>query len=368
MGTHPGTTTPRGVRRAAPALVAVLGASLVLALQPWSMGRADAMPRILVPAVGAYFGSWVAPRKGEDMQAAVLRIESQIGRELAIDHQYYRWDANLPTQQQNWDVASGRIPFVNWNAMRTNGSIVRWSAIADGSQDSVIGAQADRLKAFGSPMYLAFHHEPEDDPSFGTPSDFAAAFRHIVTVFRAHGVHNVGYVWTLMSWTFDPRSGRDPMDWYPGDAYVNFVGSDGYNWAPHKPGAPWESFATVFAPTVSFARAHSKRVMAVEYGVMEDPSIPGRKAQWFRDALDTVKGWPEVKALIYFDELKDGYPWVTDSSASSMDAYQEISNDPWLDPLAPHEAGPGGGPLQTPRGLPFGRTWLQTFRCTRLRC
>ena len=54
--------------------------------------------------------------------------------------------------------------------------------------------------------------------------------------------------------------------------------------------------------------------MADEYGVQEDPSDPYRKAQWFQDALATIKGWPQFKGLIYFDSNKD-QPWITDSSA-----------------------------------------------------
>src|SRR6185436_10037774 len=103
-----------------------------------------------------------------------------------------------------------------------------WRTIASGAQDAWITTQALSLKAFGVPMYLTFHHEPEDDSAaFGTPTEYAAAYRHVVDVFRVNGVTNVSFVWTMMSWTFDPRSGRDPMSWYPGDAYIDAVGSDG---------------------------------------------------------------------------------------------------------------------------------------------
>ena len=57
----------------------------------------------------------------------------------------------------------------------------RGATIASGAEDAAIIARADAIKAFGYPMYLAFHHEPEDDlATFGTPADYAAAFRHIV--------------------------------------------------------------------------------------------------------------------------------------------------------------------------------------------
>jgi hypothetical protein len=312
-------------------VVAALAMASGLVVGPASL-PALAYPAQLLPTTGAYFGSWVAPRGSESVQQAIARIESEVGRKLAIDHQYYKWNSNIPTSHQSWDVNNGRIPFVNWNAANTGGSVVRWSAIANGSQDAWIRTRADAFKAFGSPIYLTFHHEPEDDLSkFGTAADYANAFRHIVTVFRSRGVTNVAFVWTMMSWTFDPRSGRDPNSYYPGDSYVDFIGSDGYNWYPGRAGDVWNSFATIFASTRAFALAHRKPWMAVEYGVQEDRTIAGRKGQWFRDALTTIKSWPELKAVMYYDQNKV-YPWQTDTSSTSISGYRTLANDPYLRP------------------------------------
>ena len=266
---------------------------------------------------------------------------------MAIDHQYYRWNSNIPTAQQSWDVNNGRIPFVNWNAANTDGSVVRWSAIANGSQDAWIRARADAFKSFGSPIYLTFHHEPEDDLSrFGTAADYASAFRHVVTVFRSRGVTNVAFVWTMMAWTFDPRSGKDPNSYYPGDSYVDFIGSDGYNWYPGRAGDSWASFLTIFQPSEDFAIAHGKPWMAVEYGVQEDRAIPGRKGQWFRDSLATIKSWPELKAVIYYDEKKmlpvaDGLVFLV------ISGYRALANDPYLKP-----GSTGGGRTAPPTPAP----------------
>ena len=169
-------------------------------------------------------------------------------------------------------MSRGTIPFLNWKAQRTNGAVVPWSTIASGAEDAAIAARADAVKAFGYPIYLTFHHEPEDDlATWGTPAEFAAAFSHIVTVFRSRGVTNVAFVWTMMSWTFEPRSGRDPNPYYPGDAYVDLIGSDGYNWYPGKVGAPWESFQQIFQTTNDFALAHAKPWMVVETGMSGRP-------------------------------------------------------------------------------------------------
>ncbi len=81
-----------------------------------------------------------------------------------IDHYYYQWDSSFPNSAQTWTVGQNRIPFINWKA---GGA---WSAIANGSQDATIIARAEAIKSFGYPIYLTFHHEPENDlGTYGTP-------------------------------------------------------------------------------------------------------------------------------------------------------------------------------------------------------
>ena len=167
----------------------------------------QAFPSTLIPSQGAYLGSWVAPRGDESERAALQRVESQIGRKFDIYHTYTKWNMAIPSAT-SWAAQNGRIPMINWSAQRTDGSIVSWSSIANGEQDAWIGERADAFRNFGFPVYLVFHHEPEDDQgAFGSAADYAAAFRHVVDVFSNHGVTNVAFVWNLMSWTFDPASG-----------------------------------------------------------------------------------------------------------------------------------------------------------------
>ncbi len=185
----------------------------------------------------------------------------------------------------------------------------------------------------------------------GTPTEYAAAWRRIVDIFRERGVTNVAWVWTMMAWSFDPRSGRDAMSYWPGDSYIDFVGSDGYCWYPGRAGDKWNSFQPVFTLTNAFAVAHNKPWMAVEYGAQEDPAVPGRKAQWISDILPTAKAWPALKGLLYFDMTKL-YPWDTDSSASSMAAYRALSLDPYMRPAFTLSPTPSPAPSVTPAPSP----------------
>jgi hypothetical protein len=303
----------------------------------------QAYPPSLIPSQGAYLGSWVEPRGGESERAALQRVESHIGRKFDIYHTYTKWNMAIPSGMAMWAAQNGRFPMINWRAQRTSGSIISWSSIANGGEDAWIGERADAFKDFGYPVYLVFHHEPEDDlGAFGSPADYAAAFRHVVDVFNAHGVTNVAFVFNLVAFTFAPGAGYEADAFYPGDSYVDIVGADGYNWAPGRPGSAWAPFSQVFQNAYDFALAHGKPLMAVEYGVQEDPGDPSRKAQWFADALATIKSWPQFKALVYFDADKN-YPWITDSSATSMAGYAAMAADPYLN---------GSGAVPTPTPIP----------------
>lgn len=319
-----GATWRRFARWMAPWAVLVALGGLLLAPPAAATGATGGVP---VPQRGVYLGSWVKPLGGVSKREALLARESQIGRTFAIDHQYYRWDSVIPTSHESWTADAGRIPFLSWNSRRSNGTVVPWSRIASGAEDAWISARADAFRAFARPVYLSFHHEPENDvPTFGQPSDYVAAFRRIVDIFRARNATNVTFVWTMMAWSFE-RQASIASQYYPGDAYVDVVASDGYNWYPGRKGSRWRSFREVMASTRAFAVAHGKPFMAAEYGVQEDPAQPGRKGDWYREILSVISDWPELIALVYFDSDKI-YPWMPDTSASSLAGYRDLASDP----------------------------------------
>jgi beta-mannanase len=270
---------------------------------------------LLVPSGGALWGTSM-------FDAA---WERQLGRRFDIVHFYHQWGQSFPTEQEQALAAQGRLLLLNWKAGAP------WAQIAAGAQDAQIARTATRLKALGRPLFLAFHHEPEDDTgAFGSAGDYARAFRHVHDVFERVGAGNVVWVWDMMGFV----GGYGPIydELYPGDAYVDWIAYDPYNWYGCRPGTRGRSFEEITEPFYDWTAAHhpSKPLMLAEYGLREQgPGMPS-KAQWFLDELRALKSTrTRIKALVYFNTVHE-CDWRITSSAASASAFRQIGLDGFL--------------------------------------
>ncbi|MEP6464499.1 MAG: hypothetical protein ABJC62_14045, partial [Frankiaceae bacterium] len=282
--------------------------------------------RPAVPARGALFGAAVSGRPGADVKTSVTTLESEIGRKFDIHRLYDVWDDQQPTAITSWTASQGRTPVLSIKATRRNGTVVRWADIAAGREDSQIRAQARGLKALNVPLFLALHHEPEDDPGHGTPAAYVAAWRHYVSVFRSEGATNVSFTWILMAWSFEHPSIANSF--YPGDDVIDWVAADGYNWYGAVPGKAWRPLADALAAFAAWDRPHAKPMMVSEYGSLEDPAVPGRKAAWIAQTAAGFKTMPAIKAVLYF-HAPVVHPWWVDSSPSALSAFAAMGRDPY---------------------------------------
>ena len=274
---------------------------------------------------GVLLGASTSPeiRSLDAEKSAVQDLEQRIGRTLDIDHNFYTWDDPFPTETERWDLQTGRIPMISWN-----GKNVQTTDIAAGRYDSMIKQRARATKALGQPVLLRWFWEMDGNKKAafaGTPDQYIAAWRHIVTVFRAEGADNVRWVWCPNASAFNDGTAQA---FYPGDDFVDWTCADGYNWAPGRPGDDYRSFQDIFAGFYGWARLQKKPIMVGEFGVQERK--PGEKAQWILAARDAVKhDFPLMRAVVYFDSNKD-YDWSLTTSDSAVEAFREMANDPWF--------------------------------------
>jgi hypothetical protein len=322
-------------------LVVLLAAAGLLAVELLFASSASAAVRPggkLALATGAYFGALVNPNRStpSSTPAEVNALEAEVGRTLDIVNHFYTYNQAIGATGEVQDLAAGRIPMITWGATSTR-------SINNGSQDAYIRTQANRVKALGGTVFLRYFHEPEGNyrgTMVQSPTAYITAWKRAQRLFREQGATNVVWVWCTTAYAFRVGDNPSPQAYYPGDAFVDWIGADGYNFAPGKPGARWNTFSQIFQRWYTWAAQRPKPLMAAEYGVMEDPAQPTRKASWYNDMRSSVKAnFPLLQAVIAWstENTKDGnvYNWNVDSSPNSLAAWDAMSEDPYFNQL-PH--------------------------------
>ncbi len=331
-----------------------------------------------VAEVPVLFGSSAGQRGDESPRDAVERLEGEIGRRLAVVRVFKRWDAGFPTDYERWLRSTGHMLFLSVAAQRLDGSNVPWRAIANAQPGSDlydrIVSWANRVHAYGASLYFSFDPEPETGNlgTMGGPADFVAAWRNVVSIFRDRGVTNARHVVTFTAYTYGRTDSGGISAWYPGDEFVDALGTDGYNFFGCSPGlnGSWREFAQIFEPVRQFGLAHpSKPIVVGEWGSVEDPGSSGRKAEWIDGARATLQspGWEQFDAALYWHSQTPGCSIWADTSQSSIAAFAAMGTDPFFYGGAPPTIAsidpPAGrvGTVVTIHGSDLGNVQAVTF-------
>jgi hypothetical protein len=266
-------------------------------------------------------------------------MEAAMGRRLAIIRMYADWNTPWPDSTSIWASEGGRRVMLSVKSRLDNGGYVRYRDIAAAQPGSPLYTDilrwANAVKAFRAPVFFTFNHEPEVQVSdgSGTAAEFVAAWRKIITVFRAHRVHNADYLFIATADGFKRTDARRATPYYPGDGYVDDIGADGYNWYTCRPGInnTWRSLADIIYSFRLFGAQHpTKGLYLPEFASTEDAAVPGRKAQWVSDSesLFAQPGYSSFKGVVMF--YRPVMRWTCnfrpDSSASAVAAYNHMAN------------------------------------------
>jgi hypothetical protein len=269
-------------------------------------------------------------------QTQVTAAEKAQGRHIEGIRDYKPWDGIIFGTQPKWMRDTGHTIFMSIKAQRANGSKISFASIAAAKPGSQLYKDmqsiAAQIKAFGAPVYITFNHEPEASASLamGNGPQFAAAWRNFVTVMRASGVTNAKYIATFTGWGFSRTDAQAVKNYYPGDAYVDGIGADVYNWASCR-AQPWTSMASLVAGLKAFGAAHpTKGLYVMEYGSVEGAA--GQKAQWLHDAqaLFKTSGYSQFKAVIQWtgQNISSRCSFSYNTSSSAQAAWVTWGHDP----------------------------------------
>lgn len=286
-----------------------------------------------------------SPGNTSQGETSVTKLESEIGRHLAFTRDYLLWDSAFPTAFEKWLGQRGTIPMVSVKSKLSNGTIVPWASVAAAQPGSALYAQivswADRFASFGYPVYFTYNHEPEasSNNTYGTAADYIAAWRHIHDIFVAQGATNVRFMWIMTDWAFKVPSTdrRYAWKWYPGDAYVDGIAADAYNWWTCRGrDEPWQSLATAISGFLTFGAQHPTIPMwLTEFGSVENPNDPTAKANWITQAQAVLQqpAYAQIVGVAYFNQVQPSLPncdWPVESSTAATAAFTAMGADPYF--------------------------------------
>jgi hypothetical protein len=257
--------------------------------------------KVIPPETGTWVGTYEESSGTQIVKKnRLFDLEELLDRKVDVDHNYTAWNEPFPGWREKWDITHGRVPFVSWAKTST-------SAINSGRYDGMIRQRAAEVKQFGHPILLEWFWEMDGRRNrhiAKSPAQFIAAWKRIHRIFDRAGVENVSWVWCPNAWGFHTG---EAQKYYPGDEYVDWICANGYNWAPGRDGDQWRSFEWIFQDFYDWAAGRGKPLMIGEFGAQERK--PGEKAEWIREAAQTLKTkFTEIKAVVYFN-VKKRYDW-----------------------------------------------------------
>jgi mannan endo-1,4-beta-mannosidase len=214
----------------------------------------------------------------------------------------------------------GAVPLMQWNPEG-----IGIASIADGGEDAYLRTFASAVRDYRCPVILSFGHEMNGNwfpwgYEHASPAVFVAAWRRVVDIFASEQASNVTWLWTV-----NAQPAGDPVvsplaPWWPGAAYVSWVGIDGYY------RSAGDTFESLFGNTLPQIRrlAPDSPVLIAETAV--DVKAPSALAQ-LADLFSSVSS-QHLRGLVWFD-IKAQEDWALEDNQAVLAAFRAAATD-WL--------------------------------------
>jgi mannan endo-1,4-beta-mannosidase len=303
---------PRPVVKGAIAILAAAAIAAGVIIYNKTTEPTGPLPVNLPTSSGSYLGVYTAGIP--DSYAGVTAFANAAGAHPDVVMYYSGWFVPFPSKFATTAANEGAVPLVQMDP-----DSVTVAGIASGRYDGYLSAYAEAVRNYRDPVILSFGHEMNGTwypwgYRHTSPAVFVAAWRHIVSLFRALGAHNVTWLWTV-NIINDAHGGNIPVpdQWWPGSSYVNWVGIDGYYLKP-----TW-SFAPLFGPTITAVRQFtSDPILIAETGAVPAAGQPAKISNLFTGVHQYG-----LLGFVWFDSTNSIGQQFGINSTASFDAFRK---------------------------------------------
>jgi hypothetical protein len=288
----------------------------------WGAPHYNAKPSDLT-SKGKFFG-FAAPT-APDNASATKKLISTAGCNPGVIEWFMRasnpvYAGKLTRTSKNFNA----IPLVTlepWSSNEYGPNHPEWAlkTIINGQHDKDFKAVARQMATYHGPVLLRFAHEmngnfyPWGAVGTNTPPQYIAAWRHVWTIFKQANASNVLWVWAPNN---GPRSYAQAAVYYPGDAYVDFVGLSGYGINRTMP-------AQAYGPLIKVVRTVTRKPMFLsEMGTNANPA----KSEWIAALGRWLAATPDVRGFVWFDYPQgkgQSTDWRFDQTSANLNAFKQ---------------------------------------------
>ena len=297
--------------------------------------------------LGVYYGN-----QGWDMPQ-VRAMEAWQGKRHAVVNLFTDWCNrsksldNLFKQQLPNIWANGNVPVITWEPYLCSPTATPSDVearIARGDYDAYVKAWADRMVAFvagpdGSlgtaddrRAYIRLAHEMNGNwypwgaaVGGNSTANYHLMWQRVVGIFWGKGLdrRTVQWIWAV---NHEDVGGTTAESYYPGDAYVDWVGVDGYNWGSSQSWSSWRTPEEVFGPMIARLRSITAKPLALTE-TASSTAMPGRvdvaaKSLWITQLFNYVgAAATNARMIVWFNDDKET-DWSVFGGANGDETYR----------------------------------------------
>lgn len=288
-------------------------------------------------------------------------VRSSTGSDPGMIVFFLQWPAagddsagQFPLDSLDAIASIGAEPCITWEPMYIRDgqeTAIDHVQLLGGYYDTYLQNFAERSREWKKPILIRFGHEMNvkryhwgtQETQFGkeSPAIYRKMYRYVVDVFRKAGAGNVRWVFcpnaeNVPDGSYDPEATWNTIPaYYPGSAYVDILGIDGYNWGTtrrketHGWDSRWMSFREIFGKPVAELRKLDPGNPAKPVIVFETATAAqgGNKQEWITNAIRESLELG-IEGIVWFQSNKE-IDWRIESGTGSghipvLEAIQKI--------------------------------------------
>ncbi len=258
----------------------------------------------------------------------IAAFKKTFGKAPSLVMVFTDWDHYISEKVLNDIYSQGAQAIITWEPWSFESQLsINPNDLLAGRHDTYLSSFAKQLKTLKKPVFLRFAHEmngnwyPWSGDKWGAEK-YIAVCQHIHKLFARENANNVRWIFSINR--EDIPDTNSYHLYYPGDNFIDYIGIDGYNWGNTRPWSHWQTFSDLFLKIrKDILSRYSKPIIISEFS---STTQGGDKAIWIKNAMETLKEWPDTKAAVIFNIDKETDWHFTPGSTAAEELKKQLSH------------------------------------------